>query len=148
MLDKFKDIFQNREEIGNSTDNPADNPDEDLSMDDAQSAITYYVKADGQVYMDVYLADYEEATLNNFAKIISGLSSLKFQIQTLEMIKDSFAESGDLSIFEDLVERVVRNTQNERKALSKIMEDSNEEEITEEKNGEDKPWIKPSQVMK
>ena len=144
MLDKFKDVFQNKEKVDNSTDNP----DEDLSMDDSQSAITYYVKSDGQVYMDVYLADYEEATLNNFAKIISGLSSLKFQIQTLEMIKDSFAESDGLSIFEDLVDKIVTNTQKDRGAMLQIMEDSNGEEMIEDSNREDQPWIKPSQVMK
>lgn len=144
MLDKFKDVFQNKKKV----DNSIDNPDEDLSMDDSQSAITYYVKSDGQVYMDVYLADYEEATLNNFAKIISGLSSFKFQIQTLEMIKDSFAESDGLSIFEDLVDKIVTNTQKDKGAMLQIMEDSNGEEMIEDSNREDQPWIKPSQVMK
>jgi len=120
-------------------------PEETLKFEeDVKSSVTYYVKSDGQIYMDVHLADYEEQTLDNFAKVIAGLSSLRFQMQTLEMIKDSLIEAEELDIFNKLMEKMVLATQNDQKHLENLMKDR-DQDIDDE---EEQPWIKPSQVMK
>ena len=120
-------------------------PEETLqTKEDIQSSITYCVKLDGQIYMDVHLADYEEQTLDNFAKVIAGLSSLRFQMQTIEMIKDSLVEVDEIDVFNTIVEKMVVATQDDQKHLENVMKDRDQNMDS----GEEQPWIKPSQVMK
>jgi hypothetical protein len=115
-----------------------------IPKEDIQSSITYCVKLDGQIYMDVHLADYEEQTLDNFAKIIAGLSSLRFQMQTIEMIKDSLIEADEIGVFNKIVEKMVIATLDDKKHLENLMKDTHQDIDSRE----EKPWIKPSQVMK
>ena len=120
-------------------------PEETLKLEeDVKSSVTYYVKSDGQIYMDMNLADYEEQTLDNFAKVISGLSSLRFQMQTIEMIKDSFIEADELDIFNKILDKMVLATQSDQEQLEKMMKDLNQDID----NKEEQAWIKPSEVMK
>ena len=62
--------------------------------DEIESALTYYVKDDGEVFIDVNLIDYSRETINNFAKVLAGISSLRFQLQTIDMVKHGFIEAG------------------------------------------------------
>tara|TARA_Y100001973_G_C5190444_1_gene330628 strand:- start:1583 stop:1945 length:363 start_codon:yes stop_codon:yes gene_type:complete len=119
----------------------SDNQDnQDNEEDKILSSVTYYIhKDDGQVYMDVHLQDYDEETLETFAKIISGLSSFRFQLQTIEMIKNSFAESGDMSSYEILLKKIVKHTEHSKELVDSFLDSHNQE---------DEPWIKPSQVIK
>ena len=120
-------------------------PEETLqTKEDIQSSITYCVKLDGQIYMDVHLADYEEQTLDNFAKVIAGLSSLRFQMQTIEMIKESLIEADEMGVFNKIVDKMVSATVSDQRHLENLMKgvDKNTD------SGEEQPWIKPSQVMK
>jgi hypothetical protein len=112
--------------------------------EDVKSFVTYYVKSDGQIYIDMHLADYEEQTLDDFAKIISGLSSLRFQMQTIEMIKDSLIEADELDIFNKILDKMVLATQSDQEQLEKATKDLNQDTD----NREDQVWIKPSEVMK
>ena len=77
----FKKFFSKQEDM------PEDIP-EDIEDEDYIASVTYSVSKDGEVYMDVTMSDYDEKTLQNFAKVIAGISSIKFQLQTIEMIKE------------------------------------------------------------
>ena len=114
------------------------------SKDDIQSSITYCVRLDGEIYMDVHLSDYEEQTLDNFAQIIAGLSSLRFQMQTIEMIKDSLIEADEIGVFNKIVDKMVSATVSDQKYLENLMKGMDKDIDS----GEEQPWIKPSQVMK
>jgi hypothetical protein len=112
--------------------------------EDVQSSVTYYVKSDGQIYMDVHLADYEEQTLDNFAEIISGLSSIRFQMQAIEMIKDSLFEADQLDIFTKILDKIVLATKSDQEQLEEATKNLNQGTD----NREEQAWIKPSEVMK
>ena len=123
-----KDKKDNNETIKDAWDN----------LEEVQSALTYYVKADGEIFVDVNLVDYSEGTLNNFSKILAGISSLRFQLQTIDMVKHGFLESGKTEEFKQLLTQIL--------LLSR--EDINEmESYTKRKlKGED-PCIKPSDML-
>lgn len=108
------------------------------SLEEVQSALTYYVKTDGEMYVDVNLVDYSEETLNNFSKVLAGISSLRFQLQTIDMVKHGFLESGKTEEFKKLLTQIL--------LISR--EDINEmESYTKRKlKGED-PCIKPSDML-
>jgi len=107
-----------------------------------QSAVTYYATSDGQIYIDINISDYEEGTMSNFAKMISNISTIKFQIETLKIIKESLVESGNGDVFDKLVEKIVLETEKDRKLLEKYAQDYEQDNKQEER-----PWIKPSQVI-
>ena len=107
-------------------------------LEEVQSALTYYVKADGEIFVDVNLVDYSEETLNNFSKILAGISSLRFQLQTIDMVKHGFLEAGKMEEFKQLLTQIV--------LISR--EDINEmESYTKGKLKREEPCIKPSDMI-
>ena len=130
MFKYFKNLYKK--------DKEPEQENKEEEIEDVQSSVTYYVKPDGQIYMDIHLAEYDYETMNNFAKMISGLSSLRFQLQTVEMIKESFYSMGEYEVFDELMKKIVMYTGQDKDNLEKII-DANERE--------EKPWIKPSQVI-
>ena len=47
--------------------------------DEIQSALTFYVKKDGEIFVDVNLVNYETETLDNFAKVIDKNYGLSYE---------------------------------------------------------------------
>ena len=137
MFNKIKKIFS-KDEDKDDIDKETDAKVGMSEIDQAKASITYYVKDDNQIYMDIQLADYERDTLKNFAEIIAGLSSIRFQLQTMEMIKDSLDVLEDGEVFEYLASEIIRATEIETFALEKRSKENNKEE---------QPWIKPSQMI-
>ena len=124
----------------NKTNEDKPSIDKDVwdKLEEVQSALTYYVKTDGEIFVDVNLVDYSEETLNNFSKILAGISSLRFQLQTIDMVKHGFLESGKMEEFKQLLTQVV--------LISK--EDINEmESYTKRKLKGEEPCIKPSDMI-
>ena len=107
-------------------------------LEDVQSALTYYVKADGEVFVDVNLVDYSEETLNNFSKILAGISSLRFQLQTIDMVKNGFLESGKMEEFKQLLTQIVLIS---REDITEM------ESYTKGKLKGEEPCIKPSDMI-
>ncbi len=145
MFDYIKEWFMSKKPKAHEESDGLKTLEEILELEeDVKSFVTYYVKSDGQIYIDMHLADYEEQTLDNFAKIISGLSSIVFQMQTVEMIKNSLIESDELDIFNKILDKMVLATQSDQEQLEKATKDLNQDTD----NREDQVWIKPSEVMK
>jgi len=133
MWDRFKRLLKKEE---NTEDTHFEEPEEDVL-----GSITYFFKSsDDNTYLDIHLNDFEEETLNKFAKIVSGLSSIRFQLETLQMIKGCFEETEDEDIFNDIVLKMISHTEEEAIAVEKINKES--------KVREDQPWIKPSDMIK
>lgn len=132
----FKKFFSKEEDVKQEESNKSPT-DEDYI-----ASLTYSVSKDGEVYMDVTMSDYEDKTLQNFAKVIAGVSSIKFQLQTIEMIQTSLCSIGEEEIFTKLVEYVLKETQRQADTLDKISNQA----LKQENNQEEQPWIKPSQL--
>ena len=132
----FKKFFSKEEDVKQEESNKSPT-DEDYI-----ASLTYSVSKDGEVYMDVTMSDYEDKTLQNFAKVIAGVSSIKFQLQTIEMIQTSLCSIGEEEIFTKLVEHVLKETQRQADTLDKISNQA----LKQENNQEEQPWIKPSQL--
>lgn len=132
----FKKFFSKEEDV------KQEDSDKSLTDEDYIASLTYSVSKDGEVYMDVTMSDYEDKTLQNFAKVIAGVSSIKFQLQTIEMIQTSLCSIGEEEIFTKLVEHVLKETQRQADTLDKISNQA----LKQENNQEEQPWIKPSQL--
>lgn len=104
----------------------------------AQSSLTYYVQEDGEVFVDVNLEDYSTETLNNFAKILSGISSLRFQMQTINMVKHGFLEADRIKEFEELMLQIILLSQKDIDEIEKFSKKTG--------RGEE-PCIKPSDMI-
>lgn len=105
--------------------------------DEIESALTYYVKDGGEVFIDVNLRDYSEQTINNFAKVLAGISSLRFQLQTIDMVKTGFVDSGKLEEFQNLLTQIVLVSRQDIESM---------EGVNNKDKGED-PCIKPSDMI-
>ena len=110
---------------------------ENNKEDEIESALTYYVKDGGEVFIDVNLVDYSEETINNFAKVLAGISSLRFQLQTIDMVKHGFVESGKIEEFEHLLTQILLISKKDVESM---------EGINKTDKGEN-PCIKPSDML-
>ena len=113
------------------------------------ASVTYYVKRTSEdVYLDIFINDYEDETVSKMAKILSGLSTLRLSVETMAMIKESLAETEDDEVFVQLVRSVMEQTENESEILQKLTERMKAKTTIEKKEKEDQPWIKPSEIIK
>ena len=127
MLNKIKGFLTRKDPEEEKED------EEDMVL----GSITYYFKkSDDNTYMDIHLSDYKEETISKFAKVISGLSSLKFQLETLNMIRDCFDEGEDEDVFTQIVTQMIKCTEEETSVLEKI-----------NRKVQEQPWIKPSDMI-
>lgn len=109
------------------------------SEGDIIGSVTYYVKrSSDDIFLDLHLGDYEEETLFKFSQILSGISSVRLQIETIQMLKHCFAEQ-DQEIFEKIISYILKQTNDDTEALQRA---------NREKLKEDQPWIKPSDIIK
>lgn len=113
------------------------------------ASVTYYVKRTSEdVYLDIFINDYEDETVGKMAKILSGLSTLRLSVETMAMIKESLAETEDDEVFVQLVRSVMEQTENESEILQKLTDRMKAKATIEKKEKEDQPWIKPSEIIK
>ena len=120
---------------------------EEVKEDEPLASVTYYIKeGSSDVFLDIFISDYEDETLKKMAKILSSLSSLRLSVETMNMVKESLVESGEEEIFVNLVKYTMQYTQNDTDSLKQISEKI--KEVTKEKEKEDQPWIKPSEIIR
>ena len=110
----------------------------DETTDITESSLTYHIKDDGEIFCDVNLVDYSDKTLKNFAKILVGLSSFRFQLETIEMVQGGFLESDRVEECERLLRYVVQMSQDDLASL---------ENFTTRQKTEEEPCIKPSDML-
>ncbi len=117
-----------------------DQAKEENTTQNELSSIKFTINKDGEIYADVNLADYEKETVSNFAILISNLSSFRFHMEIIDIVKNGFLEHDRTDLFEYLLSEIINFTQNDVEELEKI--------IPEEGNdGEDSPCIKPSDML-
>ena len=103
-----------------------------------ESSLTYYIKEDGEIFCDISLIDYTDETIKNFARLLVGISSLRFQVQTIEMVQNGFMEADRATEYEQLLRQVVLLTQEDT---------TNMEQFTKRQKSEEEPCIKPSDMI-
>ena len=112
-----------------------------LDSPEIAGSITYYFKHDDEnTYLDIHLSDFEDKTIEKFSEIVSGISSLRMQLETVNMIKDVFLEMEEGDTFNKIVAQMIRHNEKDTAMLEKINKESDSKE--------EQPWIKPSDIMK
>lgn len=122
---------------------PEEKPSEDLEQtketEDVVGSVTFYVReSKDDIFLDLHISNYEDETLEKFAKILAGLASIKMQLETINMLKGCF-EDDEVEVFEKIIGHVITETQKDAEQLEKINK--------ENKKGDDQPWIKPSEIV-
>lgn len=134
----------------NSNDDPQpqeEQSEEETLEEEPVASVTYYIKQDApDIFLDIFIADYEDETLQKMARILSGLSSLRLSVETMSMVKDSLVDAGAEEIFLSLVKHTMKHTKNETDSLKQLSDKI--KEATKEKDKEDQPWIKPSDIIR
>jgi hypothetical protein len=122
--------------------------DELEGLEDIESYVTFYIKK-GEIYVDINLTDYSDETLNNFAKVIAGLSSLKLQLETIEMIKEGFLGDGKKSELNKFLLKVASICALNTQSIEEHFEEKKAEKKAGKKGGkkEGEPCIKPSDML-
>ena len=112
-------------------------------------SVRYFINSGSDdIYLDIHISDYEDKTLKKMAKILSSLSSFKLSVETMSMVKQSLLEVDAEEVFVELVKHVMEYTQNDTAAVKELTEKIREVAKEQEKEQEDQPWIKPSDIIK
>lgn len=134
----------------NSNDDPQAQEkqnEEEALEEEPVASVTYYIRQDSpDIFLDIFIADYEDETLQKMAKILSGLSSLRLSVETMSMVKDSLVDAGAQEVFLNLVKHTMEYTKNDTDSLKQLSDKI--KEATKEKDKEDQPWIKPSDIIR
>lgn len=105
------------------------------------SSIQFTINKDGEIYADVNIADYEKETISNFALLLSNLSSFRFHMEIINIVKNGFLEQEKEELFEHLLSEIIQFTQDDVKDLEKSIPNK------EGDSNEDSPCIKPSDML-
>ena len=116
-------------------------PDEPANVE--ASSLTYYITDDDEIFCDVNLVDYSDESLKSFAKILVGISSFSFQVQTIEMVQNGFLESDKTDEYDKLLHYIILMSQQDQKALDKEKLDN----LAQRQKSEEEPCIKPSDML-
>lgn len=119
-----------------------DQPKEENNVKEEHNSIKFTINKDGEIYADVNLADYEKETISNFAILISNLSSFRFHMEIIDIVKNGFLEHNREDLFEYLLSEIINFTQSDVEELEKIFPDKEEGD-----GSEDSPCIKPSDML-
>jgi hypothetical protein len=99
--------------------------------------ICYGIDEDG-LSIDINIDDISEESLDNFAKLIAGISTMTLVPETLAIIKDGLKDEPEAYNF--IIERAVEYATRE---MGKIMNDI---QSTQE-SSQDEPIVKPSDII-
>lgn len=117
-------------------------PAEEPQIEKSQlSSIQFTINKDGEIYADVNIADYEKDTISNFALLLSNLSSFRFHMEIINIVKNGFLEQNKEELFEHLLSEIIQFTQDDVKDLEKSIPNK------EGDSNEDSPCIKPSDML-
>ena len=114
-------------------------PDESANVE--ASSLTYYITDDDEIFCDVNLVDYSDESLKSFAKILVGVSTFRFQVQTIEMVQNGFLEADKTDEYEKLLKYIMLTSQQDQRNLD------NKDNLDQRQKSEEEPCIKPSDML-
>tara|TARA_Y100000385_G_scaffold266233_1_gene301216 strand:+ start:75 stop:449 length:375 start_codon:yes stop_codon:yes gene_type:complete len=101
------------------------------------AAVTYTIDPEGEMYIDINMEDFNDSSIEGLAQLLAMISTVKCQLITMEMIKNSFISEDRTSEYLKLVTAVVEHT-------SEMVETAKRENNNTEDNV---PYIKPSDML-
>lgn len=110
------------------------------------STILFTMSRNGELYIDIDIEDYGDEAIKNFAKLVSSLGTLQLQLEAAQIASSGIMESipDQLELFISEITR--RTTQRIEKEERLALEEA--QELEEDKDGkDDKPCIKPSDLL-
>ena len=106
------------------------------------ATVTYRVDEEGEFYVDISLEDYSTDTVRKLGYLIASIPTIRFQIQTMDIVKKAFMKDGKNEELEKLIATVLVRSE---KFLDRLEKQCKEEEEEEAKGNE--PYIKPSDML-
>ena len=95
--------------------------------------ISFIVKKDGEVCVDIDIDSEDESCVSNLAKLVTVISREECYIETLNMIQEGFTEGGTPELFSLLIIKMAEHLPEEtRNSIAKTGE---------------QPCIKPSDML-
>jgi hypothetical protein len=104
--------------------------------------ISYGISKDS-ISIDINIEDYSKESLDNFAKLLAGVSTMGFINDTMQVIKSGFENKPEE--FDFLMERAAVYAKLE---LERVLEEGKKLGLNTVRNDSDKPCIKPSEVIR
>ncbi len=102
--------------------------------------ISYGISDDNLICVDINIEDYSNESLDNFAKLLAGVSTMSFVNDTIATIKKGFEDRQEE--YEYLMDRTSMYAQQE---VARILEEAKFQYATKDS---DEPCIKPSDIAK
>lgn len=100
------------------------------------SSITLYMDEFGELYIDMNVEDYSDKSIDNFAKMIAHLGTMQLQLEAFQMATSGLSDTIPAKVHQFASKVTEITTRNLEKESSII-----------EKGQEDKPCIKPSDLL-
>lgn len=142
MFYNFFNLFNKKSTSLIETKQNNESPIKESQTEKSQlSSIQFTINKDGEIYADVNIADYEKETISNFALLLSNLSSFRFHMEIINIVKNGFLEQEKEELFEHLLSEIIQFTQDDVKDLEKSIPNK------EGDSNEDSPCIKPSDML-
>lgn len=120
---------------------------EEKEQSDDVVTIMYRVDKDGEFFVDALLTNYEPKTIEDLSTLLASIPSMKFQIQTVNIIKNAFLEEGREKELEALLSSVLLKSEQFAKTLENRMKEEGNDKGTNEDSEKDEPCIKPTEML-
>ena len=112
--------------------------------------LEYSIDANDEIYIDISLDDYSEQTIKRLSTLLASISTMSFQIQTVQVAQEAFTKEGRGDELELLVTEMLRKQELfeaiEEKTLLNLDDDDDDDEEDEE-ICKDNPLIQPTDLM-
>ena len=112
--------------------------------DETKIVICYSIDKDNGCTVDINIADYERDTINDLAILLASIPSVRFQVQTMSIVKEAFLNDGKRSELESLITSVLEKSEN---LVAEMHKDNNKDKNEEGKGEINEPCIKPSDIL-
>lgn len=116
-----------------------DEQDSKKKSEDIIASISYVIKREGTVIVDVSVAEYDLDSMNGLFNILDILSQDKCYVETVNIIKNSLISEQRVDLVELLIQHI--GQQMIKKTNNKFMS-------TYEETVNSQPCIKPSDMLK
>ena len=116
-----------------------DEQDSQKKSEDIIASISYVIKREGTVIVDVSVAEYDLDSMNGLFNILDVLSQDKCYVETVNIIKNSLMSEQKTDLVELLIQHI--GQQMIKKPNNKFMS-------TYEETVNSQPCIKPSDMLK
>lgn len=77
--------------------------------ENVDGCIIYYITKSGETCVDVELSDYSDEAVENFCKLMETIGEDETFLDTIEIVKKGFIESGREDLFVVLATRLIQN---------------------------------------